>query len=473
MGKMCINHLKLVCQQSGVTDKLIINKLSRLLCRSTCNFSSFHHSNIFSNNNIANSANYSTNYDYYKKYKPDKVASTPESEAAEPIFQYATDKSKPSQRVYMWGHAAVGALGNKYYITGYKNKSPLEKQRVPARLSFIDDYEITNIGCGYGFTVISAFAKRRKEYGVYGCGINTDSQIGYHLTTKNAPKQMVISPSRICMPFELPSTTRVQQISCGRAHTLILTNKEGVFSLGNNAYGQCGRAIIEKEKYRNNSRINKVDLDEEITQINCGQDNSLFLTKNGEVLTCGWGADGQLGNGSYNNEGKPKIIGGDIAGEKIKQVSCAADCVLAVSEKGDLFGWGNNEYGQVSLNSDIPQLSVPKHIPLKNCGKITEAAAGGTICAVLNTEGQVFVWGYGILGMGPSVQHLHTPTQIPMTLFGYNDFNTTIKVQKLLCSLSHFAAINSNGDLYMWGHNKYGCLGLGKDGDQFFPLKVN
>lgn len=36
--------------------------------------------------------------------------------------------------------------------------------------------QVTDVACGYGFTV---FAVRTKEkYKLFGCGINTDSQIG-------------------------------------------------------------------------------------------------------------------------------------------------------------------------------------------------------------------------------------------------------------------------------------------------------
>lgn len=33
-------------------------------------------------------------------------------------------------------------------------------------------------------------------------------------------------------------------------------------------------------------------------------------------------------------------------------------------------------------------------------------------------------------------------------------------------------AINSDNDLFSWGRNKFGCLGLGHDKDQFFPYKT-
>lgn len=38
--------------------------------------------------------------------------------------------------------------------------------------------------------------------------------------------------------------------------------------------------------------------------------------------------------------------------------------------------------------------------------------------------------------------------------------------------MSHLAALTNTGDMYMWGCNKFGSLGLGDCKDQYFPLKV-
>lgn len=35
------------------------------------------------------------------------------------------------------------------------------------------------------------------------------------------------------------------------------------------------------------------------------------------------------------------------------------------------------------------------------------------------------------------------------------------------------AAITTDGNLYTWGKNKWGQLGLGHTKDQYFPLQVN
>jgi alpha-tubulin suppressor-like RCC1 family protein len=80
-------------------------------------------------------------------------------------------------------------------------------------------------------------------------------------------------------------------------------------------------------------------------------------------------------------------VGGDIKGEKIVQISSKADCVLAVSERGDLFGWGNSEYGQLSMITEETQVSVPRNIPLHD--RVTQAAAAGSKCAALTGKVQI------------------------------------------------------------------------------------
>jgi alpha-tubulin suppressor-like RCC1 family protein len=90
----------------------------------------------------------------------------------------------------------------------------------------------------------------------------------------------------------------------------------------------------------------------------------------------------------------------------------------------------------------------------------------------LTDNGEVFVWGYGILGKGPVVTHAREPTQIPSTLFGRNEFQPDSRIIAVSAGIGQLAAVSNHGDLYMWGHNRRGCLGLGNIQDQFFPLKV-
>nr|XP_018901900.1 PREDICTED: Williams-Beuren syndrome chromosomal region 16 protein-like isoform X1 [Bemisia tabaci] len=386
-----------------------------------------------------------------------------------PFMNYG--KSKNYNRVYSWGLAEHGALG---YLPKPKRK---RSQRPfffrPLRIHFAYQYPITKMACGYGFTIFGT-AKGCKEK-VFGSGINSDGQIGYHDPRRNNPLCLVLAPVPVYIPYKSPKTVEILQLSAGRAHCAILST-EGVHFLGHNAYGQCGRPIVENEDYiRNKVPSQAIRLgNEKIVSVCCGQDHSMFITESGKVYACGWGADGQTGLGHHENEWQPSLVKGDIQDEKIVKISCKSDCVLALNDKGDVFAWGNSEYGQLMRDDAIQQVNVPMHMKkLKGLGKILDIASGGTNCAVINEEGKVFTWGFGILGNGPNVYRNPVPTLIPPPLFGCNEISPDTKVVRIEAGLTHFAAITNYGNLYTWGRNQDGQLGLGHLREQYFPLQVS
>ncbi|XP_033209624.1 RCC1-like G exchanging factor-like protein [Belonocnema kinseyi] len=385
-----------------------------------------------------------------------------------PIFQYPVGQ-EDDRRIYVWGLAEHGALGTIDRVRTIDNISFIPK---PSRLKFGETHKVVDLTCGYGFT---AFAVHSKDNNIlYGSGINTDSQIGYHLTDKKFKDDIITTPRPINLPLKQPKT-QVVGLAAGRAHLLVLTT-EGLFTLGNNGYGQCGRPIINNEDYNKNAIVHHIpDIKgNQIKAVSAGQDHSIILTENGEVFTFGWGADGQTGLAHFENEYRPTLVKGDIAGERITKVTCVADCVLALSDKGRVFGWGNAEYGQLPNKSGTQQINIATELELcRGLGRIVDIAAGGSFCMVLNDVGDVFVWGYGILGFGPDVRKTLKPTLLPATLFGINAYERNVQVSKINCGISHLAAVTNKGDLFMWGRNKFGSLGLGHMNDQFFPLKVS
>lgn len=66
-------------------------------------------------------------------------------------------------------------------------------------------------------------------------------------------------------------------MSAGRAHTAVVSDSGAVFTLGNNAYGQCGRAIIDGERYTGSRVVHCIPhLDGEPAKVvECGQDHTL------------------------------------------------------------------------------------------------------------------------------------------------------------------------------------------------------
>ena len=143
------------------------------------------------------------------------------------------------------------------------------------------------------------------------------------------------------------------------------------------------------------------------TKATCGVDHVLLLTDTGCVYSYGLSTRGQLGHGDIYPVKEPCLVEA-LAGIRVKAIACGNWHSLALSEYGDVYSWGWNEHGQLgpSLGEFQPVVSVPT---LVEWGKeedrnFTAISAGNRHSAALSDKGTVYVWGwngYGQLGSVP------------------------------------------------------------------------
>ena len=103
----------------------------------------------------------------------------------------------------------------------------------------------------------------------------------------------------------------------------------------------------------------------------------------------------------------------------------------------------------------------PQHIPGSN--SFVQVACGDDFAVALNAQGQVYSWGtnkYGNLGLGYVPYKVSTPRHIS----SLNDAMALIA-----CGASHSLVLTTDGRVYGWGANMYGQLGLGHFRDVAVP----
>lgn len=140
------------------------------------------------------------------------------------------------------------------------------------------------------------------------------------------------------IPLPIKKEDHIAAVAAGRAHSLVLVEENKgkggrVLTFGNNSYGQCGRIIDPDEDYNGSKTVHEIDYlgGSPIRSIVCGQDHSVFINNFGQVYACGWGDDGQTGQGGPGKIDEPLIVGGDILGENFVKVACKSDCNLAIN----------------------------------------------------------------------------------------------------------------------------------------------
>uniref|UniRef100_A0A5K3EY34 RCC1-like G exchanging factor-like protein n=1 Tax=Mesocestoides corti TaxID=53468 RepID=A0A5K3EY34_MESCO len=350
--------------------------------------------------------------------------------------------------------------------------------------------DVNSVSCGFGFTLFNGSHHKLKR-AIYGCGINSDGQLGHQTDHLHGPisegVQVDLVPEPRVLQIPQTSTMSPRLMSCGRAHSLVVyqdveLNRPILFSLGNNTFGQCAREIIEGEVFTSESaQVTKVAVPDDLTsirQVECGQDHSLVLTDDGRVFSAGLGTDGQTGLGVTKCVDRLTQVRGCIEGFRIRHISSRGDTVLALTECGRLFAWGNNEYGQIWPVTDEVQVLEPVELPIYEyvganisafpegftIGKIKRVAAAGSICGVLDEHGHVLVWGFGCLGLGPQVLQTPAPALIPPALFTPALPSSDNRLVDLVPGLHHFIVQSKNGLLWSWGAPRGGlaCLGLGR-----------
>nr|XP_055191779.1 RCC1 and BTB domain-containing protein 2 isoform X2 [Nyctereutes procyonoides]XP_055191780.1 RCC1 and BTB domain-containing protein 2 isoform X2 [Nyctereutes procyonoides]XP_055191781.1 RCC1 and BTB domain-containing protein 2 isoform X2 [Nyctereutes procyonoides]XP_055191783.1 RCC1 and BTB domain-containing protein 2 isoform X2 [Nyctereutes procyonoides] len=268
----------------------------------------------------------------------------------------------------------------------------------------------------------------------------------------------------LCSEEELQLIRQACVFGSAGNEVLYTTVSDEIFVLGTNCCGCLGLGDVQ-------STIEPRRLDalsgKKIACLSYGSGPHIVLaTTEGEVFTWGHNAYSQLGNGTTNHGLVPCHISTNLSNKQVTEVACGSYHSLVLTSDGEVFAWGYNNSGQVGSGSTANQ-PIPRRVTGCLQNKVVVNIACGQMCsmAVVNT-GEVYVWGYngnGQLGLGSSGNQ-PTPCRIA-ALQG-------IRIQRVACGYAHTLVLTDEGQVYAWGANSYGQLGTGNKSNQSYPAPV-
>eukprot|EP00270_Netrium_digitus_P001315 TRINITY_DN1141_c0_g1_i3.p1 TRINITY_DN1141_c0_g1~~TRINITY_DN1141_c0_g1_i3.p1 ORF type:complete len:450 (+),score=87.14 TRINITY_DN1141_c0_g1_i3:152-1501(+) len=182
---------------------------------------------------------------------------------------------------------------------------------------------------------------------------------------------------------------------------------------------------------------------------------------------CSWGRgeDGQLGHGDATERHVPTVVSA-LDGMSILTVACGADHTIAYSEKQKtIFSWGWGDFGRLG-HGNSTDLFIPQPIQAFTGRTIRNIACGDCHCLAVMDDGEVFSWGRnqnGQLGIGNTEDAL-----LPQVITSFKD----VPVKMVAAGAEHTAAVTEDGRLWGWGWGRYGNLGLGDRRDRLLPESV-
>ena len=145
---------------------------------------------------------------------------------------------------------------------------------------------------------------------------------------------------------------------------------------------------------------------------------------------------------------------------------------LALSDTGAVYSWGTGSRGELGQDCDSVECETPQRIDFFDDlpSVVVDLACGGWHALALTSDGDIYSWGWNESGqLGHSAEKLSSvsPHPFPVDLGSAND-----PVRQIAAGARHSIAVLKSGQLYTWGLNKFGQLGLGDCENRSVPSPV-
>jgi alpha-tubulin suppressor-like RCC1 family protein len=191
-----------------------------------------------------------------------------------------------------------------------------------------------------------------------------------------------------------------------------------------------------------------------VAEVATSNSSQYALLTNGSVYAWGLGNAGQLGDGATGNSFTKPVKVRFPAGVKIASLPTDVmpfDTALAVDTKGHVWGWGDNQGGELCLGNHNKHLT-PVRLPFSH----VTAVAGAFDHALYDASGQV--WACGLNSLGELGDGNTKPSSVPVKVKG---LGPAAHVVFLAAAFANSGALLADGKYRDWGTNGKGQLGIG------------
>ena len=354
--------------------------------------------------------------------------------------KFILDFGNPPVNIISWKNAYLN-YGKVFYFGAGHLKTPViqgprSEHKVPIEIPKI---RAKSVDCGETHTVLislnnDVLSFGRNENGQLGLG---DNDIRY-------------------TPTILPNI-KAKAVSCGDYHTALIDLDNNILVFGNNEWGHLG--FNEDIEYIHiPTKLENV----KAKSISCGGFHTMFIGLDDELWGFGNNREGQLGLGTIGVENTPRKIG-----IKARQVACGSSHTVIIDFDDNLWGWGSTQDGQLALENFM--YVVPTQI-LSDAGENLKAkfvTCGSDCTMIIDLDDNVLVFGnnmYGQLGLGDMINR-----NVP-TILTVNDKN--LKAKNISSCVAHTMIIDLDDNVWGFGSNSSGQLGLGDNADRFKPTQI-
>ncbi|KAI4388147.1 hypothetical protein MLD38_000504 [Melastoma candidum] len=244
------------------------------------------------------------------------------------------------------------------------------------------------------------------------------------------------------------------QVASGLNFTVFLTREGQVYTCGSNTYGQLGHGdTLERPVPK---VIEQFDTAGPVVQVAAGPSYALAVMENGAVCSFGSGSNFCLGHGEQHNEFQPRMIQSfRRRGIHVVRVSAGDDHVVALDSNGQVYTWGKGYCGALGHGDEIdkvvPELAenLKSHLAVQVCARKRKTF-------VLIEHGYVFGFGWMAFGsLGFPDRGASDKVLRPRILSSLR----THRISQISTGLYHTVVVTNKGRMFGFGDNERAQLG--------------
>jgi alpha-tubulin suppressor-like RCC1 family protein len=280
-------------------------------------------------------------------------------------------------------------------------------------------------------------------------GNGTNGRLGNGVTTGNISTPVTT----------FAGGTNWKQVSSGSSYIAAIKTDGTLWTWGSGSNGQLGNADTADRS----TPVTTFSGGTNWKQVSCGSIHTAAIKTDGTLWT--WGFGSVLGNAVISGDRSTPVTT-FAGGTNWKQVSCGYNNTAAIKTDGTLWTWGSGLYGQLGNGVTTGDRSTPV-TTFSGGTNWKQVSTGGYQTAAIKTDGTLWTWGsgrLGILGNGVTITTVNISTPVTTFAGGTN-------WKQVSCGYSHTAAIKTDGTLWVWGRaENSGKLGNANTADRSTPV---
>ncbi|TDX82597.1 putative secreted protein (Por secretion system target) [Epilithonimonas xixisoli] len=256
------------------------------------------------------------------------------------------------------------------------------------------------------------------------------------------------------------SLTGYKNLSQGESFTVALKDDGSLWLWGYNNFGLSGNGTGQYTQIQHPWEMSEVGGG--WTEVQAGENYIVALKANGDLY--GWGGNnyGQLGLGNNTNQVSPKLIM-----QNVKTYSVGLLHTVVIKNDGTMWGTGYNDWGGLGIGTSVGYVNVWTQ-ESTNSTNWKSLGTGLYNTYGVKTDGTLWATGANLYGQ------TGLPQASGNEVDDFTKIGTDTNWSVVYGGEFHAIGLKTNGELYAWGGNPYGQVGLGTTGTTYYtPQKMS